>query len=478
MDGIDRQTDSADTTRRAGESPEPIGKVAGGDEGVIDGTLGLSERDALFAGQWDKFEGETRMSGMLKDLFGGKIVMVMAVALVGCCAVAFWWTKDKSDEPTSGSGVADVLPASATVSDENDLGSATYGDPATTVTDDGFKPTRVARPSLDGQFVGEGADVAAENENNLRAIPQSEPALAGDGPPSFDSPATIPTEGELPVQVAGQQSEAVTEAPPSHPLTHPLTDVAQPGFERPVASGVGAASTVEIPGTAPTVDLSEPPSLPTDSRESGSQDSFSGRATNTQGDSDLARPVESFGPRTLEPSEAVQPIVRDPKTRHPLATKNIESSGVSEQVHSVRSGDSYWTISRQYYGTARYFQALSAYNKSRVRNPRQMRPGMKVLVPSRRHLESRFASLVPMAAGGVGGTRTIGFQVDANGHPIYAVGADDTLTGIARTHLGRTSRWVQIYRMNRDQLPSPHKLKLGMVLRMPADAIRSEDGLR
>ncbi|MDC0176330.1 LysM peptidoglycan-binding domain-containing protein, partial [Planctomycetaceae bacterium] len=74
--------------------------------------------------------------------------------------------------------------------------------------------------------------------------------------------------------------------------------------------------------------------------------------------------------------------------------------------------------------------------------------------------------------------RTIGFQVDANGHPIYGVGADDTLTGIARAHLGRTSRWVQIFRMNRDQLPSPHKLKLGMVLRMPADAIRSQDDLR
>ena len=53
MDGIDRQTDTADATRRAGESPEPVGPVAGGDEGVIDGTLGLAERDALFAGQWD-----------------------------------------------------------------------------------------------------------------------------------------------------------------------------------------------------------------------------------------------------------------------------------------------------------------------------------------------------------------------------------------------------------------------------------------
>lgn len=476
MDGIDRQTDTADATRGAGESPEPVGSVAGGDEGVIDGTLGLSERDALFAGQWDKFEGKTRMSGMLKDLFGGKIVV--AVALIGCCAVAFWWTKDKPDEPTGDSGVADVSPASATVSDETELGSATYGKPATPVTDDGFAPVRVARPSLDGQFAGAGPDVASENENNLRAIPQSEPSLAGDGPPSFDSPASIPTEGESPVRVAGQQSGAVTDSAPSHPLTHPLAEIPQPGFEKPVAATADTVNTVEIPAAAPAAELTAPPSLETDTRGIGEQNSFSGRATDTQGAAEPARPMESFGPRTLEPSGTVQPIVPDSNSRHPLATKNSGSSSVSEKVHSVRSGDSYWTISRQYYGTARYFQALSAYNKTRVRNPRQMRPGMKVLVPSRELLESRFASLVPLLAGGVGTTRTIGFQVDANGHPIYAVGADDTLTGIARAHLGRRSRWVQIYRMNRDQLPSPHKLKLGMILRMPADAFRSEDGLR
>jgi nucleoid-associated protein YgaU len=149
-----------------------------------------------------------------------------------------------------------------------------------------------------------------------------------------------------------------------------------------------------------------------------------------------------------------------------------------ERVHTIQTGDSYWTISRQYYGTARYFQALSAFNRVRIPDPRLMRPGMKVAVPTRELLESRFATLLPKSAAAVGATRTVGFQIDANGHPVYSVGADDTLTGIARSHLGRTSRWIQIYRMNRDQLPSPHKLKPGTVLRMPADAARLQGELR
>ena len=103
---------------------------------------------------------------------------------------------------------------------------------------------------------------------------------------------------------------------------------------------------------------------------------------------------------------------------------------------------------------------------------------MRVAVPSRELLETRYAALLPKPAAAAGATRTVGIQIDANGHPVYAVGADDTLTGIARTHLGRTSRWIQIYRLNRDQLPSPHKLKPGTVLRMPSDAARLQGNLR
>ena len=55
---------------------------------------------------------------------------------------------------------------------------------------------------------------------------------------------------------------------------------------------------------------------------------------------------------------------------------------------------------------------------------------------------------------------------------MYRVGNQDTLTGIAKSHLGRTSRWVQILEMNRNVLRDRNELKIGTVIRLPGDACR------
>ena len=66
---------------------------------------------------------------------------------------------------------------------------------------------------------------------------------------------------------------------------------------------------------------------------------------------------------------------------------------------------------------------------------------------------------------------------------MYSVGKRDTLTGIAQKHLGRASRWREIYRQNRDRLANPNSLKIGTILRLPYDAsrvqlVRGGPGLR
>jgi nucleoid-associated protein YgaU len=55
---------------------------------------------------------------------------------------------------------------------------------------------------------------------------------------------------------------------------------------------------------------------------------------------------------------------------------------------------------------------------------------------------------------------------------MFRVGDTDTLTTIAAEHLGRASRWQQIYRMNSDLLTEPEALRPGMELKLPADASR------
>lgn len=49
----------------------------------------------------------------------------------------------------------------------------------------------------------------------------------------------------------------------------------------------------------------------------------------------------------------------------------------------------------------------------------------------------------------------------------YTVKAGDTLSKIARQHLGDANAYMKIYELNRDQLSNPDLIKPGQVLKLP-----------
>ena len=49
----------------------------------------------------------------------------------------------------------------------------------------------------------------------------------------------------------------------------------------------------------------------------------------------------------------------------------------------------------------------------------------------------------------------------------YTVKAGDTLSAIAKEHLGSASAYLKIFELNKDQLSDPDKIKPGQVLRLP-----------
>jgi nucleoid-associated protein YgaU len=49
----------------------------------------------------------------------------------------------------------------------------------------------------------------------------------------------------------------------------------------------------------------------------------------------------------------------------------------------------------------------------------------------------------------------------------YTVKAGDTLSAIAKEHLGSAGAYMKIFDMNKDQLTDPNKIKPGQVLRLP-----------
>jgi nucleoid-associated protein YgaU len=49
----------------------------------------------------------------------------------------------------------------------------------------------------------------------------------------------------------------------------------------------------------------------------------------------------------------------------------------------------------------------------------------------------------------------------------YTVKAGDTLSAIAKQHLGNANAYMKIFELNKDQLTDPDKIKPGQVLRLP-----------
>lgn len=50
----------------------------------------------------------------------------------------------------------------------------------------------------------------------------------------------------------------------------------------------------------------------------------------------------------------------------------------------------------------------------------------------------------------------------------YTVKSGDTLSAIAKQHLGDANAYMRIFELNRDQLNDPDKIKPGQVLKLPA----------
>jgi nucleoid-associated protein YgaU len=169
---------------------------------------------------------------------------------------------------------------------------------------------------------------------------------------------------------------------------------------------------------------------------------------------------------------------------------------VAGDTYDIEPGDNFWTISRKKYGTGRYFMALAQHNSQIITDPKRMKLGVSISTPAAEVLERTYAQFIPKAAtidpvqtasispvvstannskvtvAAATDEAESGFFIADDGTPMYRIGREDTLSGVAQRHLGRSSRWTQIFELNRDVLPDGNSLKIGAVLRLPADASR------
>jgi nucleoid-associated protein YgaU len=179
-----------------------------------------------------------------------------------------------------------------------------------------------------------------------------------------------------------------------------------------------------------------------------------------------------------------------------------------EKNYTVESGDSFWSISAKQYGTGKYFRALEEYNRDRVKSSDgTLKPGMVIVLPDVSVLKMRPATSASIPANRTSGTATsrdsltapatdrpvprrelrTSDPMDATGQSaptgasrpaagssnssrtnVHIVEEGDTLSEIALRKLGTSKRWDEIYRLNKDRIADPNRLKVGTELKLPA----------
>lgn len=154
----------------------------------------------------------------------------------------------------------------------------------------------------------------------------------------------------------------------------------------------------------------------------------------------------------------------------PPQRKVQQVSGISQEcdICEVLPNDNYWRISQRVYGTSQYFSSLALYNRQRIPDPKKLRPGMKVLIPDPKLLEEKYPEFFKDRD--LEAKPAVGYFLKSDGNPAYRIGERETLSEVSQKHLGRASRWIQIYRMNQHILKDPNKLKPGTVIALPDDA--------
>lgn len=311
------------------------------------------------------------------------------------------------------------------------------------------------------------------------AIPSlaSPPALTPDSPaPPESMPALPPESTPAPAPVVAEAPQPPpTPTPEPEPEPTPLVAEAPqppPTPAEPVATASPAAA-------APAVDLSDLKPLPN-----------AGRRVLTMG-----TPIGGPLP--------VDTITVAPPASAPVAAAAVPISAESFQVeHVVQSGENFWTISKLYYGSGRFYKALWKANARTVQAPDALVVGNTIVVPPPESLDRTLidppggniasngrstvrdpsARRTVQGADGsmnlpVGRSRALAESVATlepeTPRPSHIVRDGETLRSIARDRLGNSRRESEIRQLNLDVIPDD-QLVVGQRLRLPNDATATQ----
>jgi nucleoid-associated protein YgaU len=447
-------------------------------------------------------------------------------------------------EPSQADAAPVLPPPSATVVPEIAAHPTSTAEPdATDLTEPPVVPTPVvqteaitpppetdpsAPPALPPSVLTADASTAPElppptapagTEEVPPTLPPSIATLGGNQPPNEEPRVSLPSSSDAVASQADQPPElptastpVVPEAPPASPAPASPPSMA---LAVPAADAIPnlAATPAPVPPPSPTpaaipaIEPSSPPVATGDSIPSGFVALPNLGSRSPQAEEPLGEP-RSTATRTVTMAD-VAPLSTTPAPR--AATPIADP--MESVSHVVQSGENFWTISRLYYGSGRFYKALWKANADQFKTPESLVVGATIRVPPPESLDraaiDRGPNIEPgfaRTAGEVAKTPASATTASAKtasadkkfvdlprpdpdraardraelvasddpndfeGRFHIVAQANETLRSIARDELGNARRADELRDLNLDIVGDRNRLVPGMRLRLPADA--------
>jgi nucleoid-associated protein YgaU len=279
--------------------------------------------------------------------------------------------------------------------------------------------------------------------------------------------------------------------PPSDPIpAAPRADLLQP--VAPASRPPAAADVTPLPAAGGATPETAAPGAAADARPLPGEPP---RLTAIQ--IAQAEPPQAAAPRPLPigaPVNASSPPIVVPfgaGAVRPLASGAAQVDSFDEELYRVRPGDNFASVSRHFYQTDKYGQALLLFNRNHPQTsagirqePPVLQPGQMIFIPPTHVLERRYGPAIPELTPLPGPTGPVPAPAEVSGQrPSYASPAaaaalpryrvvekgGATLWEIATATLGNGERWREIHKLNPSH-PAESRVPFATVLQLPADA--------
>lgn len=274
-------------------------------------------------------------------------------------------------------------------------------------------------------------------EQSVQLAQATAPPPAKPGTPATKPPVHRPT-------APAKQPARTLPAAPTKP---PVADSTTPPGGSPGVFDIGQASASDKPPTT----LAELLRSGTDTAEKddpspGAPSSGAARGANVRGAA-TAQPATDTRTAMTPTQPGMQPAAASNAAKPAL-------DGPGVRRHTVERGDTLSVLAEIYYGSQKHVNVLLAANPQ-VKDPGTLLIGTVLAIPplpTASPATARVASPAPAVSGA--GT--------------YMVKEGDSFYGIAREVLGSSSRWRELYELNKATVgDDPGSLRVGHVLKLP-----------